>query len=82
MDVVRVLAAVLLLGNIEFEEISNDIQVLETQHSLKKEINAVANLLGVSSTALFKGFTIMTYSGPKGQVMKKYRGKHSVSVNY
>lgn len=80
MDVVRVLVAVLLLGNINFEEIHRDNALLETQPSFKKEIHAVANLLGVSSTALYKGFTTMTYSGPKGQVMKKLRTTHSVGL--
>lgn len=65
MDVVRVLAAVLLLGNIKFDhhhasnENGNQIEV-ETKSSFKKEIHAVASLLGVSSACLYKGLTLMT----------------------
>ncbi|XP_017493376.1 PREDICTED: myosin-IIIa-like, partial [Rhagoletis zephyria] len=54
LDVVRVLAAVLLLGNIQFDQ---------QEQRQKKELQAVANLLGVSSTTLYKGLTTVTYSG-------------------
>lgn len=80
MDVVRVLAAVLLLGNIQFDDTSKGGQESETQqHSLRKEIQAVANLLGVSGSSLYKGFSAVTYCNPKGQIIKSRRGASSVS---
>ncbi|XP_017464295.1 PREDICTED: chitin synthase 8-like, partial [Rhagoletis zephyria] len=68
LDVVRVLAAVLLLGNIQFDqqEQSNsskdqhrhntqlDFNEPTSSSGQKKELQAVANLLGVSSTTLYK----------------------------
>ena len=82
MDVVRVLAAVLLLGNIQFDESHKESLDLEAQHSFKKEIHAVANLLGVPSSALYKGLTIRTYCGSKsGQIIKSRRTASSVSCS-
>lgn len=82
MDVVRVLAAVLLLGNIQFDDnqLSNlNQESFDSQHSFKREIQAVANLLGVSSAILYKGFTTLTYHGAKGQTVKSQRTVEHVS---
>jgi hypothetical protein len=50
IDVVRVLSAVLLLGNISFV----DSQSLEVEIRGESELNSIASLLGVSSQALFR----------------------------
>lgn len=76
LDVVRVLAAVLLLGNIQFDQQEQSSSKDQHRHNTqldfneptsssgqKKELQAVANLLGVSSTTLYKGLTTVTYSG-------------------
>ncbi|KAL5018662.1 hypothetical protein ScPMuIL_004384 [Solemya velum] len=64
-DVLRILAAVLLLGNIEFVEGPG----LELDIVGNNEIKAVAALLGVSGVALYRGFTIKTHNS-QGQVCK------------
>lgn len=65
LDVVRVLAAVLLLGNVHFK----DGQGLEVDVKGDAELNAVAGLLGVSSAALFRGLTSRTHNA-RGQLVK------------
>ncbi|XP_058819970.1 myosin-I heavy chain isoform X2 [Topomyia yanbarensis] len=65
LDVVRVLAAVLLLGNVQFV----DGQGLEVEVSGETELNAVANLLGVPPAQLFRGLTIRTHNA-RGQLIK------------
>ncbi|EAT35379.1 AAEL012449-PA [Aedes aegypti] len=65
LDVVRVLAAVLLLGNVLFV----DGQGLEVEVSGETELNAVANLLGVPPAQLFRGLTIRTHNA-RGQLIK------------
>lgn len=65
LDVVRVLAAVLLLGNVQFV----DGQGLEVDVNGETELNAVANLLGVSASALFRGLTSRTHNA-RGQLIK------------
>ncbi|GAB6022561.1 Myosin 10A, isoform D, variant 2 [Chamberlinius hualienensis] len=65
MDVVRVLAAVLLLGNVQFVE----GQGLEVEVKGNHEIKAVASLLGVSPMALFRGLTTRTHS-VNGNIVK------------
>lgn len=65
LDVVRVLAAVLLLGNIQFV----DGQGLEVDVKGDVELKAVASLLGVSSVALFRGLTYRTHNA-RGQLVK------------
>lgn len=50
IDVVRVLSAVLLLGNISFV----DNQSMEVDIVGEAELNSIANLLGVSPQALFR----------------------------
>ncbi|XP_077527396.1 unconventional myosin-IXb-like dachs isoform X2 [Haemaphysalis longicornis] len=67
LDVVRVLAAVLLLGNVQFSAAD-----LAEHHPLaepKGEVKAIASLLGVASGALFQGLTSRTRS-VRGQLVK------------
>lgn len=65
LDVVRVLAAVLLLGNVQFV----DGQSLEVDIKGEPELNSVSCLLGVSATALFRGLTTRTHNA-RGQLIK------------
>ncbi|XP_046994484.1 myosin-I heavy chain [Schistocerca americana] len=65
LDVVRVLAAVLLLGNVQFV----DGQGLEVDVKGDVELKSVASLLGVSSVALFRGLTYRTHNA-RGQLVK------------
>nr|CAI5836757.1 unnamed protein product [Callosobruchus analis] len=65
LDVVRVLAAVLLLGNVQF----TDGKGLEVEVKGETELNAVAGLLGVSGAALFRGLTTRTHNA-RGQLVK------------
>ncbi|XP_072390346.1 unconventional myosin-Ia isoform X2 [Diabrotica undecimpunctata] len=65
LDVVRVLAAVLLLGNVQFM----DGKGLEVDVKGEAELNAVAGLLGVSGGALFRGLTSRTHNA-RGQLVK------------
>jgi dachs len=65
LDVVRVLAAVLLLGNLQFIE----GQGLEVDVKGELELNAVAGLLGVPAAALFRGLTTRTHNA-RGQLIK------------
>ncbi|OTF78491.1 Myosin X-like protein [Euroglyphus maynei] len=75
MDVARVLAAILLLGNIRFD---NDDQTDDLSSFNKKELHAVASLLGVSTAHLHKGLTQRTYCSPdKEQIRVMPRNSHS-----
>ncbi|KAF5298984.1 hypothetical protein FQA39_LY11616 [Lamprigera yunnana] len=65
LDVVRVLAAVLLLGNVQFI----DGNGLEVDVKGETELNAVAGLLGVSGAALCRGLTTRTHNA-RGQLVK------------
>ncbi|XP_060535628.1 unconventional myosin-IXa [Cylas formicarius] len=65
LDVVRVLAVVLLLGNVHFL----DGKGLEVEVKGEVELNAVAALLGVSGAALFRGLTSRTHNA-RGQLVK------------
>ncbi|XP_077979493.1 uncharacterized protein LOC144434854 [Glandiceps talaboti] len=64
-DVMRILSAVLLLGNIEFIESS----ALELDIKGNNEIKAVAALLGVSGVSLYRGLTTKTRN-IRGQLFK------------
>lgn len=59
------LAAVLLLGNVQFV----DGKGLEVDVKGEAELNAVAGLLGVSGAALFRGLTTRTHNA-RGQLVK------------
>lgn len=65
LDVVRVLAAILLLGNVKFI----DAQELEVDVKGEKELNSVAALLGVSPASLFQGLTTKTHNA-RGHLIK------------
>ncbi|CAG0922262.1 unnamed protein product, partial [Notodromas monacha] len=65
LDVVRVLAAVLLLGNVQFTEGQGE----GVQPAQSSQVQAVAQLLGVSDTALFQGLTCRTRN-VHGQLVK------------
>lgn len=65
LDVVRVLAAVLLLGNVQFV----DGQGLEVDIRGETELNSVSCLLGVPASALFRGLTTRTHNA-RGQLVK------------
>ena len=78
MDVVRVLAAILLLGNVEFApgggDESFDVDVIG-----KDELNSVANLLGVSTASLWQGLTTRTHA-VRGQLVKSMSDANLVIV--
>ncbi|KAL7647373.1 UNVERIFIED_CONTAM: hypothetical protein RMT77_000969 [Armadillidium vulgare] len=66
LDVVRVLAAILLLGNVTFIEGQGlEVDIQGGSHELK----SVAALLGVSSAALYSGLTTRTHN-VRGQLVK------------
>ncbi|XP_026464689.1 unconventional myosin-IXb [Ctenocephalides felis] len=65
LDVVRVLSAVLLLGNVIFV----DGKSLEVSVKGETELNSVANLLGVPGPSLFRGLTSRTHNA-RGQLIK------------
>ncbi|XP_044736461.1 unconventional myosin-X [Chrysoperla carnea] len=66
LDVVRVLAAVLLLGNVQFA----DGKSLEVEvKGGGQELNAAAGLLGVAGPALFRGLTSRTHNA-RGQLVR------------
>lgn len=65
LDVVRVLAAVLLLGNVQFV----DGQGLEVDIKGEAELNSISCLLGVPAAALFRGLTTRTHNA-RNQIIK------------
>ncbi|XP_017004840.2 unconventional myosin-Ia isoform X2 [Drosophila takahashii] len=69
LDVVRVLAAVLLLGNVQFIDGGG----LEVDVNGETELNSVASLLGVPPAALFRGLTTRTHN-VRGQLVKSVCG--------
>lgn len=75
LDVVRVLAAVLLLGNVQFV----DGPGMEIEVEGNNEIKAVASLLGVSSVLLFRGLTRRTHF-IRGQMVKSTCDANMVSL--
>jgi len=58
MDVVRVLAAVLLLGNVNFADNGSGEVVAKGE----TELASVARLLGITFPSLFRGITTRTHS--------------------
>lgn len=66
LDVVRVLAAVLLLGNLQFHETNGGGGQCETHEA---ELKAVAGLLGVTPASLLRGLTMRTHN-VRGQLVK------------
>lgn len=76
LDVVRVLAAVLLLGNVQFVD-SGGVEVSVRGDT---ELTAVAGLLGVTSAALFRGITSRTHNA-RGQLVKSLCDANMVSLS-
>ena len=76
MDVVRVLSAILLLGNVRFtprvDRDDFDVEVIG-----REELHSVAKLLGVSTTLLCQGLTMRTHA-VRGQAMKSMNDSHQV----
>ena len=65
MDVVRVMAGILLLGNVEFVEGNG----LEVSVIGKEEMKSVSSLIGVSPQLLLQGLTSRTHK-VRGQLVK------------
>ena len=65
IDVVRVLASILLLGNVEFVEGNG----LEVDVIGKEELKSAANLIGVTANLLLQGLTSRTHN-VRGQLVK------------
>ena len=79
MDVVRVLAAILLLGNVEFAPRLGD-DAFDVEIIGQEELNSVAKLLGVSTTMLWQGLTTRTHT-VRGQPVKSMSDSNLV-INY
>lgn len=88
MDVLRVLSAILLLGNVQFNEKNKESTLLFEQTAngssvgMEKgnnEIKAVASLLGISSVDLYRGLTTKTQT-VQGQLIKSVND--GVTVSY
>lgn len=65
VDVLRILVAILLLGNVEFV----DGEGLELDVKGNNEIKAVAALLGISGVSLYRGLTTKT-KNVRGQILR------------
>lgn len=74
MDVVRVLSAILLLGNVIFTPGLGD-DAFDVELMGKDELNSVAKLLGISSTLLWQGLTMRTHS-VRGQPIQSMSDSH------
>ncbi|XP_035712524.1 unconventional myosin-Ib isoform X3 [Folsomia candida] len=60
LDVVRVLAAVILMGNVQFRESSSSCMEMDIKG--ESELQSAAALLGVSESALKQGLTMRTHN--------------------
>ena len=72
MDVLKVMAAILLLGNIKFLESGAG---LELDMNSKEELQTVAGLIGVSPALLLQGLTSRTHN-VRGQLIKSSSDAH------
>ena len=79
MDVVRVLSAILLLGNVIFTPGLGD-DAFDVELLGKDELNSVAKLLGISSTTLWQGLTMRTHS-VRGQPIQSMSDSHMVCIS-
>ncbi len=79
MDVSRVLAAVLLLGNVRFEPRGGSEEAYDVEIDGGDALNAVAALLGVPSRALCEGLISRTHS-VRGQPVKAMSDANLVSL--
>lgn len=78
MDVVRVFASILLLGNVEFAPGHGSEDTYDVEIIGKDELNSVAALLGISTTSLLQGLTSRTHS-VRGQPVKSMSDANMVS---
>ncbi|KAJ7378290.1 Myosin [Desmophyllum pertusum] len=76
VDVLRILVAILLLGNIEFV----DGEGLELDVKGNNEIKAVAALLGVSGVSLYRGLTTKT-KNVRGQILRSLCDSITANTN-
>lgn len=72
---VRVLAAVLILGNVNFSDGPN----VEVSVNGENELASVASLLGVTPAALLRGLTSRTHNA-RGQLVKSVCDANMVSI--
>ena len=75
LDVVRVLAAVLLLGNLQFHENNGTCETHEA------ELKAVSGLLGVTPASLLRGLTMRTHN-VRGQLVKSMCDANMVRISF
>ena len=76
MDVIRVLSAILLLGNVRFTPRVGD-DAFDVEIIGKEELQSAAKLLGVSVTMLIQGLTMRTHS-VRGQAINSLTDSHQV----
>ena len=76
MDVLKVMAAILLLGNIKFLESGAG---LELDMNGKDELKAVSGLIGVSPALLLQGLTSRTHN-VRGQLIKSSSDAHMANT--
>ena len=74
---VRILSAILLLGNVDFEPREDD-NGFDVEILGKTELNAVASLLGVPITLLCQGLTTRTHT-VRGQLVRSNYDAMTVS---
>ena len=74
--IIRVLSAILLLGNVRFTpSVGDDFEV---EVIGKEELHSAAKLLGVSPTLLIQGLTMRTHS-VRGQPINSLTDSHQVN---
>ena len=74
--IIRVLSAILLMGNVEFAPRLGD-ESFDVEVFGKEELSKVAKLLGISSTMLWQGITTRTHT-IKGQPVKSMSDANTV----
>jgi dachs protein len=77
MDVVKVMAAILLLGNVEFVEGNG----LEVDMIGKEELKSVSKLIGVTPALLLQGLTSKTHN-VRGHLVKSSSDANMVRFNF
>jgi len=78
MDVIRVLSAILLLGNVRFTPRVGD-DAFDVEIIGKEELQSAAKLLGVSVTMLIQGLTMRTHS-VRGQAINSLTDSHQCNA--
>jgi hypothetical protein len=85
MDVLRVLSAVLLLGNVQVNEKNKETALFDQTTKISSldykgnnEVKAVASLLGISSVDLYRGLTTKSQT-VRGQLIKSVNDGATVS---